>query len=346
MNKKTGLCGMSRVTLEDVANACGVSKATASYVLNNKPASYGLSAVTVRRVLDVSRRLNYRPDAVARLLESQKRSILKICVFSPWLHSQFSDFMVQISAAIESAMHKQKLHVEYQLYRNGELKKILKSKTCRKYDACVILGTSMADDQFLDKNIEDFRNVILVNRKHEIYPSVFGNDFDICEKVGKKLVASGYYDRYILCRNLNSSARVQMRLNGYKKSFAEAENFTVQESVIPQDIKEYDYIKQLLDNRSSERSCYIFTHYRPAAAMLNAALRNGISVPDELGIVAYDQHSLLKNFLNMQLTTVEPRIFDMMTAALELARAMKSGEELKSIKIEAEIIAGNTAVIK
>ena len=123
---------MSRVTLEDVARASGVSKATASYVLNNKPASFGLSPATVRRVLEESRRLAYRPNEVAKLLEAQKRDALSICVFSPWLHSQFSDFMVQVSAAIESAMHEQKLHADYRLYKSGELKRALTPAKIRK----------------------------------------------------------------------------------------------------------------------------------------------------------------------------------------------------------------------
>ncbi len=337
---------MSRVTLEDVAKACGVSKATASYVLNNKPASFGLSAATVRRVLEVSRELNYRPDLVARLLESQKRNVLKICVFSPWLHSQFSDFMVQISAAVEAAMHEQKLSVEYRLYKSGELKKVLKSSLNRKYDACIISGTNESDNQFLIKRADELSNVILLNRNLEKIPCVYGTDMDICEEIGNKLIAGNFYSKYVICCNSAISNREKLRLDGYRKAFTNADVIW-EEHVQPASGKNVkDEMKNIIVRHGSNRVCYCFLNYLSAAAMLNAAYHSGISIPSEIGIVGYDQHSLLKNFLVLQLTTVEPRVFEMMSQALRMARTLKSGEKINSVEVNAEIVAGNTAVIK
>ena len=67
LNMNNG-AGGRHVTMEDVARACGLSKATVSYVLNNKRGMFQLSAATVRKVLEESRRLDYRPDQVARAL--------------------------------------------------------------------------------------------------------------------------------------------------------------------------------------------------------------------------------------------------------------------------------------
>jgi DNA-binding LacI/PurR family transcriptional regulator len=51
-----------RATIDDVAREAGVSKASVSAVLNEKP---GVSASTRAHVLDVMARLNYRPSALA-----------------------------------------------------------------------------------------------------------------------------------------------------------------------------------------------------------------------------------------------------------------------------------------
>ena len=56
-----------RITISDVANAAGVSKATVSYVLNNRRHGVRISQNTERKVLEVCRTLNYRPAAAASL---------------------------------------------------------------------------------------------------------------------------------------------------------------------------------------------------------------------------------------------------------------------------------------
>src|SRR6266516_2847516 len=65
--KKDGLMGR-RVTLEDIARQSGVSLATVSLVLRDKP---GINTKTRRRVLDTARELGYRrkPTSEAPLLE-------------------------------------------------------------------------------------------------------------------------------------------------------------------------------------------------------------------------------------------------------------------------------------
>ena len=335
---------MSRATLEDVARASGVSKATASYVLNNKPASFGLSPATVRRVLDESRKLDYRPDAVARLLEAQKHNTLSICVFSPWLYSQFSDFMAQVSIAVKDAMQEQKLHADYRLYKAGELKKVCNAAKCRKYDACIVLGTNAADDLYLSKKVSELDNIILLNREVEGFPCVCGDDRAVCGKMAERLIAGNFYRKYILCSCDGYSNREALREEGYRKVFADHADIVLEKLEISRESMEN--IPQLLQAHGTDRVCYIFTRYINAAKFLNTALRAGFAVPHNVGVVGYDNHSLLSNFLFPQLTTVEPHFFEMMSQALKLARKLKSGEKAGNAVIAAEIIAGNSAIIK
>lgn len=59
-----------RAKLRDVADAAGVSTATASLVLNDKADSIGAAAQ--QRVHDAAKRLGYRPNALARSLRAQR----------------------------------------------------------------------------------------------------------------------------------------------------------------------------------------------------------------------------------------------------------------------------------
>ena len=70
-----------RLTSVDVARACGLSRATVSYVLNNDP-KRNIPAKTRERVLKAAQRLGYHPFAPARILRAgQSRLILGIVQF-------------------------------------------------------------------------------------------------------------------------------------------------------------------------------------------------------------------------------------------------------------------------
>jgi len=60
-----------RVTLNDVAAASGVSRATASFVLRDSP-NQSISAVTRERVRQAARDLGYVPHAIARALPDRE----------------------------------------------------------------------------------------------------------------------------------------------------------------------------------------------------------------------------------------------------------------------------------
>ena len=59
------------VTAKDVAEACGVSQATVSYVINNS-AGGRISEATRLRVLEVSRQMGYCPSQSARSMRMSR----------------------------------------------------------------------------------------------------------------------------------------------------------------------------------------------------------------------------------------------------------------------------------
>ena len=58
-----------RVTIKDIANMSGVSVATASMALNDRP---GINKDTKKKVLEVANKLHYRPNHSARSLITKK----------------------------------------------------------------------------------------------------------------------------------------------------------------------------------------------------------------------------------------------------------------------------------
>ncbi len=67
-----------KVTLKDIAKIAGVSKTTVSLILNNQTKGTFISEVTRRRVFEIARKLNYKPNYLAKALVTGKSWVVGI----------------------------------------------------------------------------------------------------------------------------------------------------------------------------------------------------------------------------------------------------------------------------
>jgi len=74
-----------QIGLKDIASHLGLSKATVSYILSGSAGANSIPEKTKQRVLDAARELNYRPNFVARSLQSQRTYAIGV------LAPEFSD---------------------------------------------------------------------------------------------------------------------------------------------------------------------------------------------------------------------------------------------------------------
>jgi LacI family transcriptional regulator len=81
-------------TLQDVARRAGVASSTASYVLNNKPKSFG--DATRERVFNAARELGYRPNMAARSLATNRTNIIAL-----WVPDVASAFSARVISEIQ-----------------------------------------------------------------------------------------------------------------------------------------------------------------------------------------------------------------------------------------------------
>ena len=72
---------MKGISLLELARMAGVSKTTASLVLNNKADRHKISKATQKRVLDIARKNNYKPNLLARNLSTGKSMTIGLIVY-------------------------------------------------------------------------------------------------------------------------------------------------------------------------------------------------------------------------------------------------------------------------
>ena len=333
-----------KATIEVIAKKCGVSKATVSYVLNNKKTSLGLSAQTIDHVLKVSRELDYRPDLVAVALAEKKKRPLSLLVLTPWLYAQFSDFMVQVYSAMKDFAEYNPLKTVYEVYEQGHLNKGLNGSKCEKFDAVMVIGTGEKDHQYLIRNRSKLPNVVLLNRKIPDYPCAAGNDGEAAAELAERVAASSFYENYVVAFPNRPSFCEQERVCGFVRALKKTAGITAIQHRIESALPPETALQKLLAERDGKKTLFFLPQYHPAAQMMELALRQGIRIPDEIGIVAYDLHSMLKNFLHPALTTIDPQIGRMTGEALRLACAVKNGEKAEGRITEGIFESGESAI--
>lgn len=98
-----------RIRIRDVAAEAGVSATTTSFVLNGRGAS--IPEVTRQRVMEVARRLGYRPNASARALATGRTRRLGVVINTPHSLVGRGIYHVQVLSGIMSALP----HLDYNL---------------------------------------------------------------------------------------------------------------------------------------------------------------------------------------------------------------------------------------
>lgn len=88
------------VTAKDIANLCGVSQATVSYVINDRT-SQKISEETRRKILDTIEQLNYFPNASARNMRKKNCTSIGIVCARDYSRQAFLNSMVGISGYLE-----------------------------------------------------------------------------------------------------------------------------------------------------------------------------------------------------------------------------------------------------
>ena len=131
---------MSRATIKDVADAAGVSIATVSRVLNDR----GGATATAQTVRDAAERLGYAPNALARMLITQKS--MTIGLLQPALSSSFAG---QVLDGVEDAA--QELGYSVLICSTGShssrLEHYLRLLASRQVDAAIVMSSRISGDQ-------------------------------------------------------------------------------------------------------------------------------------------------------------------------------------------------------
>lgn len=266
-------------SIKNVAMRAGVSTSTVSRVLSNKPY---VSEDVRTRVMDAIRELDYRPNQVARSLRSQQSTTLGLIV-----SDVCNPFFTDVSRSVEDCAYEKGFSVFLCNSDEDEKKeKFYLQEMIDKNVAGVILSpTQKASENFQNLAI----NVPLVVYDRAVkgmeVDTIIIDNRDSAFNLTNHLLENGYSQIAGIFCNVTTGVE---RRSGFEKAISDA-GLTIPQIIMTHPSLEsgYNAAKKLLS--VSPRPDAIFTSDNLVlAGALQAINELGVKIPDELGLVGYD----------------------------------------------------------
>lgn len=321
---------MNNVTIYDVAREANVSMATVSRVVNGNP---NVKPTTRKKVLEAIDRLGYRPNAVARGLASKKTTTVGVII--PDISSIFYS---ELARGIEdiATMYKYNIILSNSDQNTDKELHLLNTMLGKQVDGIVFMGGNITDvhvEEFkrspvpivLAASVEEQAQTPSVNINYEqaIYDSVQL----LVEKRHKRIAfVSGPMSEPI------NSVR---KLAGYKRALEEA-GIAFDDALVAEGDYSYDSgieaLAHLLE-QSDKPTAVIAATDEMALGVIHGAQDRGVSIPDDLEVIGFD-NTRLSLMVRPQLTTVVQPTYDIGAVAMRLLTKLMNKEQVDDQIVE------------
>lgn len=318
-----------KLTLKDVADACGVSTTAVSFVLNDKPSN--ISSATKERIIRIAKEMNYQFNGVARALAIRKTNIIGVII--PDISNAFFSESIR--------------HMQIELNKNGyevilcnsEDKfdndiKYLKLLLSRQVDGMIM---TISSESMINHNWLTIKQMLEENEvPHVLYDRYYpGDDAKVyvdneqsAYEITKYLIDNGHKEIGIITgpMNLNSS---QGRYNGIKKALSEA-NLPFDEDLVYNG--NYDIET---GHRGAEKflgkvtAIFAFNDLQAYGVMEKSREKN-IKIPNDLSLVGFDD-IFYSSILETKLTTVKQPLQEMSKIACDLLVRLIDNPNLQEV---------------
>jgi LacI family gluconate utilization system Gnt-I transcriptional repressor len=313
-----------RVTLSDVARAAGVSPSTVSRALRGERA---VDPALIERVMAVSDMLGYVPDPAARALASQRSDHVGILI--PLLsNALFVDLLDAAQTSFRAAGYQTLMGVTH--YKPSEEEQLLREQLLHRPAGLLVTGLdhNPATRQLMARSqVPCVHLMDLPASDGEALYCVGFRQTDAGAAMTRHLLASGR--RRIAFAAAQLDPRVMQRLYGWRHALQEAGAFDPTLEFLnpaPSSLALGGLMfEQIMQQRPAVDAIF-FCNDDLAQGALMAALRKGVSVPQQVAIAGFNDLTGSDQMLPT-LTTVRTPRARIGQAAAEMLLTLMRGEE-------------------
>ncbi|EMI12629.1 catabolite control protein a [Bacillus stratosphericus LAMA 585] len=304
--------------------------ATVSRVVNGNP---NVKPTTRKKVLEAIDRLGYRPNAVARGLASKKTTTVGVII--PDISSIFYS---ELARGIEdiATMYKYNIILSNSDQNTDKELHLLNTMLGKQVDGIVFMGGNITDvhvEEFkrspvpivLAASVEEQAQTPSVNINYEqaIYDSV------------QLLVEKGHKRIAFVSGPMSEPINSMRKLAGYKRALEEA-GIAFDEALVAEGDYSYDSGIEALANlleQSDKPTAVIAATDEMALGVIHGAQDRGVSIPEDLEVIGFD-NTRLSLMVRPQLTTVVQPTYDIGAVAMRLLTKLMNKEQVEDQIVE------------
>lgn len=332
-----------KITIKEIAKEAGVSIATVSMILNNKDKN--ITNATRMRVLEVVKKYNYIPNAMAGSLVTQKTHIVGLILpditnpFFPGIARGAEDKANESGYSIIFCNTDDKLEVE---------EKYIETLTKKMADGIIIAHSS--NSVKMSEILERCKvPIILIDRdfySQNIRGKVLVNNLEGAYKGVSYLIKKGYKKIAYLSGSLKTRT-AKDRLDGYKTALND-NSMEYDERLVKFGEYKIDWgrngVKELLCEKKRFDAIFCGNDLI-AIGTMKELKEKGFNIPSDIGVMGFDD-IYIAGLVEPALTTIRQPNYNMGYKAMELLleniNNSKNSKETKTITLETEIIVRNS----
>jgi len=310
-------------TMRDVAKEAGVSVATVSRIINGKGEA---SPETIAKVKKVIKKLNYKPNMLAKSLSERKSNLIALLI--PTLNNPFFPELVR---EIETEANKN----GYQIYlcnsddQRSKVEYYLDSMV-NHYVSGAIINSLHVDENDLSLLEERGIRTITIDRANfeHSYSAITVDHKAGAQDAVTHLIQDNQCKNIVFISGPKGEKSAIDRLLGYKLSLKQLES-PIQTKIVYGDFgmeSGYQLIRKLL--KDGETFDGIFSsNDAMAIGAIRACYEFGIQIPEQVKIVGYDNINMT-SYLHPRLSTVDQCKTEVGALAIkELMNLFNNGNE-------------------
>lgn len=322
--------GKGRATIRDIAKLAGVSVATVSRVLNDRP---DVARNTRDSVLRVVRAHNFTTNRNARALTVGRTGLIGFTI--PNVRAEY--FAAILSGAAE-ALYEQDMRAVIcpTLEEHDREVTLLEHLMQGSTDGAIVLLPSESSDELKALGAHGFPVVVVDPREQldEGIPAVSASHWAGAKEAVDHLLSLGHRRIGAITGPRGWSA-TEERVEGYHTALAGAGVLPTDELLVDGDFRlvgGHRAASALLDLPDRPTAIFAFND-NMAIGTLQAARERGLHVPEDLSIVGFDD-SEHGRIVTPPLTTVRQPLEEMGRIAVSLLLRLIDGQRLEALRVE------------
>jgi LacI family transcriptional regulator len=341
-----------RVTVRDIADKLGLSHPTVSRALNDHPR---ISDETKKRVREMARKMNYRPNIMARGLCNQRTSLIGLVI-----RDIRSSFHAEIIAGVQDILDQHgysiilcssSLNTEYE----RKHLQIVVDKQVEGIIYAPVFGDQSNADLINSFHAEGLPIVLISFSKLKVkMPCIKVNNHLGGYLATKHLIDNGHQRICYLTYSIEDARFKEPdmdenadRFRGYCRAMEEA-GLSQYISLVAENTfgKDRDVALRIKEHEIKPTAAFIFSD-EMAVGVMKSASAHGIKIPRDLSIVGFDDLPYASMVYPSLTTIAQPKYEIGVYAAQRIIALIEGKEALEELVLEPElVIRHSTAPLK